>query len=82
MLKEREQMEFVSGNILNRDILNGDVLNRDSLKGDNLNRNVLNRDSLNGDILYEDKEIIVCRKMAGIAVQTARIGEADMESVL
>ena len=82
MLKEREQMEFVSGNILNRDILNGDVLNRDSLKGDNLNRNVLNRDSLNGDILYEDKEIIVCRKMAGIAVQTARIGEADMESAL
>lgn len=69
MLKEREQMEFVSGNILNRDILNGDVLNRDSLKGDNLNRNVLNRDSLNGDILYEDKEIIVCRKMAGIAVE-------------
>ncbi len=35
-----------------------------------------------GDILYEDKEIIVCRKQAGIATQTARPGEPDMESAL
>lgn len=35
-----------------------------------------------GDILYEDKEIIVCRKQAGIPTQTSRVGEADMESVL
>lgn len=33
-------------------------------------------------ILYEDKDIIVCHKPAGIAVQSARIGSADMESVL
>lgn len=33
-------------------------------------------------ILYEDKDIIVCHKMAGIAVQSARIGMLDMESTL
>ena len=33
-------------------------------------------------ILFEDKEIIVCRKPAGIAVQNARIGAMDMESSL
>lgn len=33
-------------------------------------------------ILYEDKDIIVCRKPAGIAVQNARIGAMDMESSL
>lgn len=33
-------------------------------------------------ILYEDKNIIVCHKPAGLAVQNARIGSADMESVL
>ncbi len=33
-------------------------------------------------ILYEDKEIIVCRKPAGIAVQNARMGVLDMESAL
>ena len=31
-------------------------------------------------ILFEDKEIIVCRKPAGIAVQNARIGAMDLES--
>lgn len=31
-------------------------------------------------ILYEDKDIIVCHKPAGIATQTARIGQADMVS--
>ena len=33
-------------------------------------------------ILYEDKEIIVCHKAAGIAVQSAIIGMPDMESTL
>lgn len=34
----------------------------------------------NARILYEDKDIIVCRKPAGIATQTTRIGQADMVS--
>lgn len=33
-------------------------------------------------ILYEDKEILVCRKPAGLAVQNARIGTMDLESGL
>ena len=33
-------------------------------------------------ILFEDKDILVCHKAAGIAVQNARIGSADMESIL
>lgn len=33
-------------------------------------------------ILYEDKEILVCHKPAGIAVQNARIGTMDLESML
>ena len=33
-------------------------------------------------ILFEDKDIIVCRKKAGIAVQNARIGAMDLESSL
>ena len=33
-------------------------------------------------ILYEDKDILVCHKPAGIAVQNARMGMADMESSL
>lgn len=31
-------------------------------------------------ILFEDKDIIVCHKPAGIATQTARVGQADMVS--
>lgn len=31
-------------------------------------------------ILYEDQDIIVCRKAAGIATQTKRVGQADMVS--
>ena len=31
-------------------------------------------------ILYEDKDIIVCYKPAGVATQTAKIGQADMVS--
>ncbi|MDE7198837.1 MAG: RluA family pseudouridine synthase [Lachnospiraceae bacterium] len=34
----------------------------------------------NDRILYNDKNIIVCHKPAGIATQTARVGQADMES--
>lgn len=34
------------------------------------------------NILYEDKEILVCRKPAGMPVQAARIGTMDMESAL
>ncbi len=33
-------------------------------------------------ILYEDNHILVCHKPAGIATQTARIGQADMVSEL
>ena len=33
-------------------------------------------------IIYEDREIIVCHKPAGIAVQNARVGAMDMESGL
>ena len=31
-------------------------------------------------ILYEDNAIIVCKKPAGVATQTKRLGQADMES--
>lgn len=34
------------------------------------------------DILYEDSSVIVCRKRAGLATQTARLGEPDLESAL
>lgn len=34
------------------------------------------------DILFEDKEILVCHKPAGLAVQNARMGTMDMESAL
>lgn len=34
------------------------------------------------DILYEDAQILVCRKHSGIAVQSARIGQMDLESEL
>ncbi|MCC2252954.1 RluA family pseudouridine synthase [Ruminococcus sp. CLA-AA-H200] len=37
---------------------------------------------INEMILYEDKHIIVCRKPAGIAVQSSRIGTPDMVSLL
>ena len=30
-------------------------------------------------ILYEDKDILVCHKPAGLAVQNARVGNMDME---
>ena len=34
------------------------------------------------NILYEDKDILVCHKPAGLAVQNARVGNMDMESLL
>lgn len=34
------------------------------------------------DILYEDSQILVCRKPAGTATQTNRIGTPDMVSIL
>lgn len=34
------------------------------------------------EILYEDREILVCHKPAGLAVQSARCVEADVESEL
>ena len=37
---------------------------------------------MNINILYEDEEVIVCEKPAGVAAQTKRLGQADMESLL
>lgn len=34
------------------------------------------------EIIYEDKELVVCHKMPGIPVQTAKIGKPDMVSLL
>lgn len=34
------------------------------------------------EILYEDNDIIVCNKPAGVATQTKQIGQKDMESIL
>ena len=36
----------------------------------------------NLDIIYEDNDIILCRKPAGVATQTKRLGQQDMESLL
>ena len=38
--------------------------------------------NIQDSILYEDKDILVCHKPAGVAVQNARPGMADMESTL
>ncbi len=37
---------------------------------------------MNLEILYEDNDIILCRKPAGVATQTKRLGQQDMESLL
>ena len=34
------------------------------------------------EYLYEDEHILVCRKPAGLAVQSARLGTMDLESML
>ena len=35
---------------------------------------------INPEIMYEDTEIIVCVKPAGVPVQTSRAGETDLTS--
>ena len=37
---------------------------------------------MNLEIIYEDNDIILCRKPAGVATQTKRLGQQDMESLL
>lgn len=37
---------------------------------------------MNLEILYEDDMLFVCRKPAGVATQTKRLGQPDMESLL
>ena len=37
---------------------------------------------MNLEIIHEDNDIILCRKPAGIATQTKRLGQQDMESLL
>lgn len=37
---------------------------------------------MNLEILYEDEAVLVCRKPAGVATQTKRLAQADMESLL
>jgi 23S rRNA pseudouridine1911/1915/1917 synthase len=34
------------------------------------------------EIIYEDEAVLVCRKPAGVATQTKRMGQKDMESML
>ena len=34
------------------------------------------------EVIYEDKDILICRKPAGVATQTKRLGQQDMESLL
>jgi len=34
------------------------------------------------EIIFEDRDILVCRKPAGVATQTKRLGQQDMESLL
>lgn len=34
------------------------------------------------EIIFEDKDILICRKPAGVATQTKRLGQQDMESIL
>lgn len=34
------------------------------------------------EILFEDKDLLICRKPAGVATQTKRLGQQDMESLL
>ena len=34
------------------------------------------------EIIFEDRDILICRKPAGVATQTKRLGQQDMESLL
>ena len=38
--------------------------------------------NIQDNIIYEDRDILVCRKPAGFAVQSAGVGTMDMESAL
>lgn len=38
--------------------------------------------TMNLQIIHEDNDIILCRKPAGVATQTKRLGQQDMESLL
>ena len=38
--------------------------------------------SLTPEIIYEDKDIIICHKPAGVPTQSSRIGTKDMVSIL
>ena len=40
------------------------------------------RGNIQENILYEDSQILVCHKPAGLAVQNARMESMDMESAL
>jgi len=44
--------------------------------------NATGRDIMNLKIIFEDEHIVVCYKPAGIATQTAKLGEPDMVSLL
>lgn len=37
---------------------------------------------MNDIILYEDSDILICQKPAGLSVQSARLGQMDLESML
>jgi 23S rRNA pseudouridine1911/1915/1917 synthase len=36
----------------------------------------------NVEVIYEDKEVVVCRKLSGVPVHTPRLGQQDMVSLL
>ncbi len=42
----------------------------------------MNNSNIEETVIYEDSEILVCHKPAGLAVQNARCGVMDMESAL
>lgn len=49
---------------------------------DTIEEIVIGRTNMDLKILHEDEHIIVCYKPAGVATQTRKFGEQDMESVL
>ena len=42
----------------------------------------IREDMTQPEIIYEDEAILVCHKPAGVATQTKRLGQKDMESIL
>ena len=66
---------------INFKIHSGDVLKIiENFKEDS--SNIVSNSDINLNILYEDEEVIVCEKPTGVAAQTRRLGQADMESLL